>query len=175
MPVGSDPVTGDPVGRTTVYVEDSSGNPVRVSTSAPLPVLPGAPTAANSLTGYQTFTSTTGATTLITVPAGRTWVGTIGAACSVAVAAAAATAGQARAVFTTAGTNVTPAAGTVFAIETRAGANAAAGTVGSESSSSLSMPLTVIAPAGNTVTVQVASTQAGTNSIVDAWASGNLI
>jgi hypothetical protein len=125
--------------------------------------------------GFQTFTATTGATTLLTVAAGRTWVGTVGAACAVGIAAASATAGQARAVFATAGTGVTPAAGTVLAVEAKAGANAATGTVGSNGARTATMPLTIIAPAGNSVTVTVATTQAGTASVVDAWASGRYV
>lgn len=144
----------------------SSGASVTAST---------APVAANILNGFQSFTVTTAATTLLTVPAGRTWVGEVGATCSVGVAAASVTAGQARVVFATAGAGVTPAAGTVGGCEALAGANAATGTVGSNGSARTRMPLTVIAPAGNAVTVTVATTQAGTASRVDAWASGALI
>lgn len=133
-----------------------------------------APAAANVLNGFQSFAATTAATTLITVPAGRTWLGEVGAAVSVANAAAAAAAGQARAVFATAGAGVTPVAGTVLAAEAKAGANAATGTVGSQSANNSRMALTVVAPAGNAVTVTVAATIAGSGGIVDAWASGSL-
>lgn len=131
-------------------------------------------TTANILAGYQTFTSTTAATTLITVPQGRTWVGTVGASCSAQEAAAGTVAAQARAVITTAGTNVTPAAGTYLAVEAKVGANAAGGTVGAQGNNAAWIPLVVVAPAGNSVTVQVASTNAGTASVVDAFASGML-
>lgn len=138
------------------------------------PVSTSPPTTANILNGFATAAATTGATTLITIPATRTWVGTVGLSCATAIAAASATAGQARGVITTAGTNVTPAAGTVMACEAKAGANAAAGTVGSSADHFTFVPLTVIAPAGNSVTVQVTSTIAGTAGVVDAWASGAL-
>jgi hypothetical protein len=139
-----------------------------------LPVSTAAPTAANILNGFGSFAATTAATTLITVPATRTWVGTVGLSVASAIAAASTVAGQARGVITVAGTNVTPAAGTVMAAEAKAGANAAAGTVGSSADHSASMPLVVVAPAGNAVTVQVTSTVAGTAGVVDAWASGVL-
>lgn len=132
------------------------------------------PTSANILNGFQTFTATTAATTLITVPAGRTWIGEIGSAVTVGIAAASATAGQARAVIATAGAGVTPSAGTQLAVEARTGANSATGTVGSQAANTARARLVVIAPAGNAVTVTVASTNAGTNSVVDAWAIGEL-
>jgi hypothetical protein len=37
------------------------------------------------------------------------------------------------------------------------------------------MKLRVIAPVGNSVTITVASTNAGTNATVDAYASGELL
>lgn len=139
------------------------------------PVIQGAPAAANVLAGYQGFTSTTGATTIITVPQNRTWVGTIGASCSCAEVAAGTAAPIATATITTAGTGVTPAAGTYFLVDARAGANAATGTVGDGCANFGSTPFVVVAPAGNAVTIQVASTNAGTTSRVDAFASGVLI
>lgn len=163
------------VNSAAVFIVDASDVPTAVSSSNPLPVVAGAATAANVLNGFQTFTSTTGATTLLTVPAGRTWVGTVGVSCSTAIAAASATAGQARAVIASAGTGVTPAAGTLFACEANAGANAATGTVGSNNFGRQQIPLTLIAPVGNAVTLTVVTTQAGTTSRVDAFASGSLI
>jgi hypothetical protein len=136
---------------------------------------PGTTTAANILNGFQSFTSTTGATTLITVPAGREWAGEVGASCTAAEVGAGTAAAQARAVFAVAGTGVTPAAGTVFAVEARAGANVATGTVGSQAANANRMKLRVIAPVGNSVTITVASTNAGTNATVDAYASGELL
>ena len=163
------------VGAAALFTVDASDVPTRISGTNPLPTTAGAPTAANVLVGFQSFAATTAATTLLTVPAGRTWVGTIAATCSVGVAAASSTAGQARAVFATAGTGVTPAAGTVAACEAKAGANAAAGLTGTSDTAQMVLPLTVVAPAGNSVTVTVATTQAGTSSVVDTSASGELV
>lgn len=137
-----------------------------------LNVTPGAPAASNILVGVLSHAITTAATTLMTVPAGRTWTGMVVVTCTTSVAAASATAGQARAVVTTAGVGVVPAAGSVLAAEARAGANAATGTVGSSNSVTQSIPLTVVAPAGNAVTVQVASTIS--TGVVDVSASGAL-
>lgn len=130
--------------------------------------------AADVLAGRQTFSSTTSATTLITVPAGRTWVGVIGATCVAVEVAAGTVAAVATATFTTAGTGVTPAAGTYLVLSSQTGANAATGLVGDNDSTFGSIPFTVIAPAGNSVTVAVASTNAGTTSLVDAFAAGTL-
>jgi hypothetical protein len=62
-----------------------------------------------------------------------------------------------------------------MACEAKAGANALTGLVGTQGSNNQTMPLTVIAPAGNSVTVQATTTLAGTASVVDSWASGALI
>lgn len=160
------------VDASAVFTVDASDIPTPVSSTNPLPVIEGAPTAANVVNGYLTFTATTVATTLLTVAAGQTWVGQVGATCSVGIAAASATAGRARAVFATAGTGVTPTAGTIFAVEAKVGANSATGTVGGSGNVANSMNVVVIAPAGNAVTVTVETTNAGTASVVDAWASG---
>jgi hypothetical protein len=163
------------VSGVALYTSDGAGVATRVSGSNPIPTSGSAPVAANILDGFVSHTATTGATTVITVLAGRTWVGTVSIATTTSVAAASATAGQARGVVATAGTNVTPAAGTVGACEARCGANAATGTVGSQSSNSVQFPLTVIAPAGNSVTVTLASTIAGTAATVDCSCTGALI
>jgi hypothetical protein len=92
----------------------------------------------------------------------------------VGIDAASTTAGQATATFTTAGTDVVPSAGTYFVVDARSGANAATGTVGTQGNNFGSMPFTVVAPVGNSVTIDVASTQAST-SLVEAFASGRLI
>ena len=94
-------------------------SPDVVSGSGTFSTQQAAPATASILAGYQSFTSTTAATTLITIPAGKTWIGMIGASVDCAIAAASSTAGQALAVFTTAGANATPAAGTYFAVEAR--------------------------------------------------------
>lgn len=158
-----------------LFTLDGAGVLVPVSAANRLPTATteGAPTAANVLNGFLTFAATTAATTLITVPADRTWTGKVAVSCAASTAAALTAAGQARAVVTTAGVGVTPAAGTVFAVEAKAAANAATGTVGNAAANSLSIDLVVVAPAGNAVTLQVASTV--TTGTVDASASGSLI
>jgi len=140
-----------------------------------LPVISAAPVAADILNGYLNFSSTTGATTLITVPAGRTWVGHIGASVACRLTAASTANGRATATFTTAGTGVTPAAGTVLVIDSMAGTNAATGTVGSQGGNFGRVPFTVIAPGGNSVTIAVAATATGSGATVDAYASGSLV
>jgi hypothetical protein len=155
-----------------VMAIDASGYPTvnvngTVSTSAAVPV------AANVIAGTVSHTSTTAAATIVTIAAGKTWRGTIGISCDVGIAAASATAGQALGVITTAGTNATPAAGTYLACEARAGANAATGTVGAQGANSVACSdFVVIAPAGNAVTIQGASTIAGTAGRVDFFAAG---
>lgn len=136
-----------------------------------------APSAANILVGTLSHTATTAAATLITVPQGRTWVGTVTLGCAIANPGGSSTAGQARGVIATAGTNVTPAAGTVLAREAKAGANVATGTVGSQAAVTGSIELVVVAPAGNAVTLTLASTvSAGsTVGVVDAAAAGQLV
>lgn len=133
------------------------------------PILP-----ANILTGFQVFTSTTAATTVITVPAGRTWVGTVLVSCGVQNAAALASAGEARGTVSVAGGGATPAAGTLFEIECVVGANAAAGTVGDGDNNSGSLPFVIAAPAANAVTVQLASVVTGSGGRVSAAAAGLL-
>lgn len=134
------------------------------------------PPAADVLAGHVAHTSTTGATTIITVAAGETWRGTIGIVCDVANAAANSTAGQALGTITTAGTGVTPSAGTYLTCEARAGANAATGTVGSQGANAVSATdFVIVAPAGNSVTLQGASTIAGSAGRVAFFASGTYI
>lgn len=148
--------------------------PQGAATLAPPASTLGAP-AAQVLDGFASFAATTVATTLLTIPAGRTWVGTVGGSVAVSVAAAAATAGKARAVFSTAGAAAVPAAGTILALEAQAGANAATGTAGSGGNSAQTVPVTVIAPAANAVQLQVTTTITGTAGVVDAYALGALL
>lgn len=131
----------------------------------------GAPAIGNILVGRQTFTSTTGATTLITITAGKTWIGTINASVDCNSAAALATACKANATFTTVGANTTPAAGTYFVCQTTSGANAATGTVGDGNSNFCSTPF-IASCASGSCTIAVASTNAGTASLVEASAIG---
>jgi hypothetical protein len=129
----------------------------------------------NILNGYQTFAATTGATTVITIPASQTWQGSIGVACSCAEVAAGAVSAQALAVITIAGAGAIPAAGTIMAVNAQTGANAATGLVGNDSNANLTMPFIITAPAGNSVTVQATVTIAGTSGRVDVTASGEII
>lgn len=135
------------------------------------------PTAANIADGFATAT-VTGATTLVTVPAGRTWVGYVGASAATAVTAAGTVEGQATAAITTAnGTGTpTPAAGTYCRTDAVAGANAAGGTAGSSSASAVDgQRLVVVASAGGTALIQLSATIAGgTGQVVSGWALGEL-
>lgn len=138
-----------------------------------VPVSAALPAAAAILTGYQTFTATTGATTLITITAGKTAVGTFGGSLDCNVAAASSTACKARVVFATTGAGVTPAAGTFMACHVTGGANAATGTVGSNGAAPCGPNSDqLISCASGTCTVTVTTTQAGTASQVDVWFSG---
>lgn len=141
-------------------------NPLQVSTAAPV--------AANILNGRQAFTATTAATTLVTVPAGRTWVGRIGASVACTTGPTATTAGQASAVFSVAGAGATPT-GNQFAVDAMTAGNQATGGPGTANSNFGQALLTVIAPAGNTVTIQVTTTVTGTGGRIDAHASGELL
>lgn len=154
---------------TLVSAVNPDGTPYSLPVSVP------APLAADILNGYLNFTSTTGATTLLTVPAGRTWIGHIGASVACRLSAASTANGRATATFTTAGTGVTPAAGTVLVIDSMAGTNAATGTVGTQGSNFGRIPFAIVAPAGNSVTIAVAATATGTGPTVDAYASGALV
>src|SRR5690348_5179073 len=123
---------------------------------------PQRPTATDILAGYVQHTSTTADATVITVPAGRTFVGRVAVSVAASKAAAATGNGLVSALIKTAGTNVVPAAGTYFAVSARIGANAATGVVGTQGSNFGSMPITVVAPAGNSVTVTLSSTLTST-------------
>lgn len=130
---------------------------------------------ANILAGFQTFGASGGPTTIITVPAGRTWVGTISASASTDEVAAGAIAGQALMVVTTAGAGVVPAAGTILACQALAGANAATGLSGTQGANTTGpIPFTIVAPAGNAVTVQATFTGTGTVSRGDVTCAGYL-
>ena len=117
--------------------------------------------AANILDGFQAFTATAAATTIITVPAGRTWVGTVSVSVDCRVDAAATVAGQATGVVSLSGAGSTPPAGNLFQVACRAGAGAAGGTTGSSGENWGATPLTVVAPVGNAVLVQFTPTITG--------------
>lgn len=150
---------------------DSRTGPVTVegTVSAQLAV----PTTAEVASGHLAHTATTAAADILVVAAGKTWRGTVSICCDVGIAAASSTAGQALGVVTTAGTDVTPAAGTYLSCEARCGANAATGTVGGAGNNSVAVPdFVVIAPAGNSVSLQGTTTIAGTAGRVSYSANG---
>jgi hypothetical protein len=131
--------------------------------------------AADIVDGFATFAVTTAATTLITVAAGTTWQGTVSLNCSCANAGANAVQAQATAVVSVSGAGATPAAGNYLRCSAYAGANVAAGTVGDSAANSINVPFTVVAGAGAPALIQVATTQAGTVSEVNASCIGQLI
>ena len=138
-------------------------------------VMPGgAPASTDVLDGYNSQTATQAATTLITVPAGRTWVGTIGASCVCDEAAAGTVEAKADVVFSTSGAGAVPAAGSYFAVRARAAANTAASVTGTSGDAFGFTPFVITAPAGNTVLLQTTITIAGSNGVVDAFAVGAL-
>lgn len=157
---------GNPVRDGGVYL--SNANQLAVTTgqvaglqtdpAGNLRTAPQRPTATDIVVGYLQHTSTTGAATLLTVAAGRTWVGEVHISVAGSKAAAATGNGLVSAVIATAGTNVVPAAGTQFVVSARIGANAATGTVGTEGNNSGVIKMTIVAPAGNAVTLTLAST-----------------
>lgn len=130
--------------------------------------------AANVLSGFQTFAATTAATTVITIPAGRTWRGTVSISVACQNAGANAATAQATGLVTTAGAGVIPAAGSYFRCDALAGANVAAGTVGDSGDNFLSSPFTVVAPAANPVTIQATATVTGSGGQVSVTATGAL-
>lgn len=139
-----------------------------------MPIEAAIPSAADIRNGRVAVAATTAATTLLTVPAGRTWVGEVGASVACTTYPNGTTAGLASAVISTAGAGVTPAAGNVFGVDAMTAQNLSTGGSGIGNSNFGSMPLTVVAPAENDVTIQVAATITGTAGRVDAFASGKL-
>jgi|SRR5579859_38729 len=144
---------------------------------ATLAVIPGPQPiySANLLDAFSSVTTTQAATTLLTVPAGRTWVGVITLQCACGEAAAGAVAAQATGIVATAGTNVTPAAGNYLRCTAYAGANAASGLVGDSGSGFAQTHFVVIAPAANSVTLTLQTVNAGTFTEVNCTAVGELI
>lgn len=156
-------------------LEYSPGIPIGATAALPAGANPALPTSTNVLDGFANV-QTSGTTTLITIPAGRTWVGTIGGAAATSNAGATAAAATASASITTAGAGVTPAAGSYLRVDAVVGANVAGGTVGDQDSTGVAgQPFQVTAPAGNSVTVQlVAAVSGGANPQVSGWAIGAL-
>ena len=139
------------------------------------PVVIGSPSPGNITDGFLTFAATTGATTLVTAPAGRTWSGTIVMSCACSNAGANAVAAQATAVLSVVGAGSTPLNGNYVRCDAQAGANVAAGTVGDSGNATLVFPFVFVAPAANTVSLQVTTTQAGSNSQISVSAIGALV
>ena len=135
---------------------------------------PAIPAAANVLDGFNTTNATQAATTLITVPAGRTWVGTVTINCTAFANAASAVGATGTGIISTAGAGVTPVAGNYLRCDASVGGNAAGGTVGDGDANNTTSPMVVAAPAGNSVTIQIASTVAGAAGQVSASAIGLL-
>lgn len=140
-----------------------------------LPIQTGVVVAADILCGRIATTATTGATTLITIPAGRIWVGTIGASVALSIAAGTTAAGQATAQISVAGTDAAPTPGIYLGVDARVGAPLATSTAGAQSSNFGSASITAVAPAGNAITIQVATTNVGTSALVDTFALGKLL
>lgn len=155
--IGADAPYGQYLGNATQPVI-TTGNyaAAQLDPAGNLRTAPQRPTATDILYGYASATADVASTALVTVSAGRTWVGEVCASVHLTKAAAAATGGEIIATFLTAGTGVVPAAGTYFGVNAGAGANAATGTVGTQGGDSNCSKWTVVAPAGNTVTVNYA-------------------
>ena len=141
--------------------------PVASVSSAPLP--------SDILCGNQATLVTIPATTLITIPAGRTWSGQIGATVSCTVAAGSTTAGIAQVIFSVSGTNVNPATGSYFGIDAHTGASSATSVMGTQAANFGSSPFTISAPPENSVTLQITTTNSGSSSYVNSFALGKLI
>lgn len=157
-------------GGTAVPISGSVSVTGSVSTTGAIPA------AADVIVGHLAHTATTAAADFLTVAAGETWRGCVTITCDVGIAAASTTAGQALGVVTTAGTGVTPSASTVLSCEARCGANAATGTVGSQAANSVTInDFVLIAPVGNAVTLQGATTIAGTAGRVSYSANGTYL
>jgi hypothetical protein len=158
----------------TAATGSSEAIPLWLTLNGAVNVQTAPPATSKILAGHQSFTSTTAATTVITVPADATWEGVITINCTTAIDAASTTAGQATGVVTVAGAGATPTAGTYLHCDARAGANAAAGTVGSNSTQTVSIPFVLVAGAGAAATIQFASTNAGTFSRASCSVAGRI-
>lgn len=136
----------------------------------------GAPQTADIVVGTLSHTVTTGAAALLTVAAGRTWRGSVTVSVAISKAGAASGNGEAIGVIATAGAGVTPAAGTILTCRAYAGANVVAGTAGSQGNNGVTSEVVVVAPAGNSVTLTLATTiNNATDAAVDASAIGTYV
>jgi hypothetical protein len=131
--------------------------------------------AANVLDGRLALVVTTGAAAIVTVPAGRTWVGSLSITASIAENGADTVQASTIAILAVAGAGVTPPAGTVLSCSAYAGANVAAGTTGNAGNNNVTAPqVVVIAPAGNSVTINASTTITGDAGRCDFSAFGLL-
>lgn len=133
---------------------------------APYVYAPFAPDPADILAGLATSNSGT----IITIPAGRTWSGTVTLSASVLVTTAGA-AVNASARVSTAGTGVVPTAGDYVRLDIAAPISATA-LNGTSGVGSVSAPLLVSAPVGNSVTLVLNATN---TTVQSASASGVLL
>lgn len=164
----------DGVGATLATV--TAANALKVDGSAVVqPVSLPAITAANILDGFATATAVTAATTLITIPAGRTWIGVLSIQCATTLEAGTTTDRQITGVLSTAGAGVTPS-GNQLQCDAIAGAGTAAGTIGGQATAfNQTVRMVVIAPGGNSVTVQWAvPTATGNTKVANFSAKGEL-
>lgn len=138
-----------------------------------IPVSNAVPVAANILNGTLDLTASGGPTTILTVPAGRTWKGTVYVSCSISVAGGSATNGSAAGFLSTSGAGAVPS-GTFAGISCKAGANVATGTAGSEGGNFGAFDCVIVAPPGNSVSLQGSATVVGTQGEVYFSAIGAL-
>jgi hypothetical protein len=116
------------------------------------------PKPADILCGLQTSNGAT----LITIPAGRIWSGIVTVSATALVASSGA-AVSANARVSTAGTGVVPGAGDYVRLDLAAPASVLSA-VGTASNSSISAPLIVSAPSGNSVALVLNTTNVNTAS-----------
>lgn len=144
----------------TVRIDSST--PLSVTTSGTTSIKPATPVNADIVSGGVQVDNSVTATTIITIPAGRTWVGSV----SVCASNADTTQSLASTKVVTAGTGVVPAVDTIIA-------NA----ISRRDSAATVMthyPVYVTAPGGNAVTLQLVNSRATTYSGT-ASANGRLL
>lgn len=146
-----------------IVLSDQSGNLDPIARNKPA-----IPAVADILCGSANAgPSSTTAVTVITIPAGRTWAGNVGVEC---VNTANVNAGRTRAMIQVNGTGVTPAAGTNLCVAvTHPGGTSAP-------SADANVPITyVVAPVGNSVTIQVKLDTSDANFEATGFANGILL
>lgn len=134
----------------TVRIDGAT--PLVVSTTGTTSTKPSIPAPADIVSGGVQVDNSVTPTTIITIPAGRTWRGSV----SVCGSNADTTQSLASTKIVTAGTGVVPAADTIIANVISRRDSAATVMV--------NYPVTVTAPAGNSVTLQLVNSRATTYS-----------